>query len=98
LGGREIAYIRVRTGETVFGIAQQHGLTVEELTEQNPQVKSGLKVGMVLNIQPKITAETNEEVILPALPENFVIHEVQQKESLYGLSKQYNILSIVLSN
>jgi LysM repeat protein len=43
----------VKAGETAFGIAKKYGLTSEELFQQNPEAKAGLKVGTVLKINPK---------------------------------------------
>lgn len=43
----------VKPGETVFGIARMYGLTQEELISQNPNLKTGLKTGSILHINPK---------------------------------------------
>lgn len=38
--------------ETVYGIAKMHGLSVSELESMNPEIKQGLKTGMVLTLYP----------------------------------------------
>ena len=42
----------VQAKETVYGIAKMHGLTVSELENMNPEIKKGLKAGMVLTLYP----------------------------------------------
>ncbi|MFN5371134.1 MAG: LysM peptidoglycan-binding domain-containing protein, partial [Bacteroidia bacterium] len=43
----------VKPGETIFGIARMYGLTQDELISQNPILKTGLKTGAILRINPK---------------------------------------------
>jgi len=43
----------VKPGETLFGIARKYGLTQEELVAQNPSLKTGLKTGITLNVNPR---------------------------------------------
>jgi ABC-type branched-subunit amino acid transport system substrate-binding protein/LysM repeat protein len=43
----------VKTGETAFSIGKKYGLSAEELFQQNPDARNGLKVGAVLSINPK---------------------------------------------
>lgn len=43
----------VKAGETAFSIAKKYGLTADELFQQNPESRAGLKVGTVLRINPK---------------------------------------------
>jgi ABC-type branched-subunit amino acid transport system substrate-binding protein len=44
---------KVKSGETIFGIARMYGLSQDELLAQNPELKAGLKTGMLLAINPK---------------------------------------------
>lgn len=55
----------VKPGETIFGIARMYGLTQDELISQNPILKTGLKTGAILRINPKpgfsvVPNETNK--------------------------------------
>jgi len=43
----------VKPGETIFGIARMYGLTQEELISQNSNLKTGLRTGAILRINPK---------------------------------------------
>ena len=81
----------VKERETLYGIASKYKLSVEELVKQNPQVGDGLKEGMQLIISQVGVSDVSEEEITPALPENFIQHEVLPKETLYSISKIYGI-------
>lgn len=78
----------VQPKETLFGIAKQYNTTVEELEQMNPDVKTeGLKIGQTIQVSRKkaevITKENSDT--------KTVYHEVQPKETMYGISKQYNV-------
>lgn len=45
----------VRKQETLYGISKTLGLTVDELIQYNPEIKEGLKTGMVLKVPLKKT-------------------------------------------
>jgi len=77
--------------ETLYGIASKYKISVEELVKQNPQVSDGLKVGMKLVINQTTIEELSQEDIKPALPEDYIEHVVAEKETLYSISKTYNI-------
>lgn len=48
----------VAKGETVFSVCQKYKISEQHLTQMNPDVKSGLKEGMVLKISEKSAAST----------------------------------------
>ncbi|MBC8884472.1 LysM peptidoglycan-binding domain-containing protein [Flavobacterium piscinae] len=78
----------VQPKETLFGIAKQYDTTVEELERLNPEVKTdGLKIGQTI----QISGSKSEVVANVNINTKSVFHEVQPKETLYGISKQYNV-------
>jgi len=81
----------VAAGETLYGIAGKYKISVEELVKQNPIIGEGLKVGMELVINQITVEEIDQEDIKPALPDDYIEHIVQEKETLYSISKTYNI-------
>ena len=48
-------------GETIYGISRHYGISIEELIEANPQIQSGLKTGVLLNIPSANTTPTTTE-------------------------------------
>lgn len=57
---------KVERGETLYGISNRYGLTVDELIELNPLVKDGLKTGQVINVsRPEKTEADNTKPDTP---------------------------------
>lgn len=95
----------VAEGETIAKIAQKYKITPFDIYKLNPDAQSGIKPNMVLIIPrstaqstPKTTpAETKPVAVKPAETKPVVksatqqTHTVKAKESLYGISKTYNI-------
>ena len=83
----------VEAKETKYSIAQQYNVTIEDLEQLNPEIKSGLQMGYSLKIPKEKIDKVNVEEVKPnqviiALPEkpNVIAYEVQPKETLYGIS------------
>ena len=74
--------------ETLFSIARQYKVSVEDLIAANPMVSDGLKIGQVLEIP------TGTKVVISKLnggSKKKITHEVVAKETAYGISQQYGI-------
>lgn len=74
--------------ETLFSIARQYNVSVEELMSSNPVVADGLKVGQVLTIP------TGTKVVISNLnggSKRKISHEVVAKETAFGIAKEYGI-------
>ncbi len=69
----------VRKGESLYSISKKYKVSVADLEQLNPTAKNGLAVNSILQISIK------KEI------ENIVEHVVVAKETLFGLSKKYNI-------
>ena len=67
----------VAKGETVFKIAKKYEVTPFDIYRLNPDAKNGVKENTTLLI-PKATSKA-------------LIHVVAEKETLYGISKKYNV-------
>jgi len=77
--------------ETLFGISKKFGITIEELNKANPDLENGLKIGMKLVI-PKPTVTQVKDSI------NFVLHTVVIDDTLYNLTKRYEVTEEDLFN
>jgi LysM repeat protein/ABC-type branched-subunit amino acid transport system substrate-binding protein len=90
--------------ETKYGIAKQHGISVEELEKQNPEIKDSLPIGFNLKIisTNKTTSVVTTDIIesLPKQGEiaspvtnnsNTINYTVKLGETLYSLSKMFNL-------
>ncbi len=76
---------KVAPQETLYGIASQNNLTIDQLVKINPELKEGLKAGQWIYLPGKMVKDT------PITSEDFIRHLVQRKETLYSISKQYNV-------
>jgi LysM repeat protein len=72
----------VRQGETFFSLTKQYKTSIEELKSINPLLGDYPRTGEILKIK-KPEADSIEIDIL--------IHKVEAKETLFGISKKYNI-------
>jgi LysM repeat protein len=92
----------VEPKETIFGLSKKYNVTVEEIQAVNPEIqKEGLKTGQVVviptakktakkEVSDSIVNSTKESEIKDKVAE-FIKHKVEPKETLYGLSKKYNV-------
>ncbi len=95
----------VEPKQTLFAISRKYHVTVDELLSLNPEAVNGIKVGEVLTIRKGKTTKTSETVSTPVKADckvepvkvendeaqNYVVHKVQRRETLYSISKQYQV-------
>lgn len=88
---------KVNRGETLFAIARQYKVDINDILDQNPGVADGLRKGQELRIpfndveEADITLPEPELAVAPAGPDSLLTHEVIPGQTLYGISKQYNV-------
>jgi len=73
---------KVEKGETVYSLAQKYKVKQTDIMDLNPKAKNGLKLDMVL----QIPNQNKQNIVIEP-----TIHEVLPKETLYGISKKYNV-------
>ena len=68
-------------GDTKYSLARRFGMSVEELENQNPHIRSGLQAGHILKIesQRSTNSESNFDIVKT--------HRVLKGETLWGISK-----------
>lgn len=80
---------KVQKGETVESIAKQYLVTPFDILALNPDAKSGFTTDMVLiipNSKVKSPSDLNNKQLV-----GFDSHKVKKKETLYSISKKYNL-------
>jgi LysM repeat protein/ABC-type branched-subunit amino acid transport system substrate-binding protein len=82
----------VQKGETVVAIAKKYKVTPYDIYRLNPDSKNGINENTTLLI-PAESKTPAESALVKEQPTKVAntIHEVQAKETLYSLSKQYNV-------
>lgn len=71
----------VEEGNTLWGLQRTFGVSVEEIVEENPDLKNGLKKGQKVWIP--VTAESIKKIPTSE-------YKVRKDETLYGLSRRFN--------
>ncbi len=85
----EYYYHKVADKQTIFTIAKQYGIQVNDLISNNPEVTKVISVGQVLKIpvKPAPTEANNHQ---PDVSE-YSVHPVVSGETLYSLEQRYGI-------
>lgn len=77
----------VKSGDTLYGIANKYGVTVNQIKKANNLSSNTLRIGQVLTIP----TETENK-------EDYIIYTVKSGDTLYGIAKSYNITPNELMN
>lgn len=101
----------VQSGETLYSIARQYQVTVAALLEMNPGLQADyIMAGQKINVPATgagqvatSTSVTPSKVVasVPAAqnrPKYKTLHEVQKKETIYSLCRQYGVTEEQLKN
>lgn len=79
----------VQPGETLYGLSKTYGVGEKVILENNPAILSGLKTAE--NIKIPFIADVPEPKSDRKLRRTFDFHFVSKGETLYGISRQYEI-------
>jgi LysM repeat protein len=80
----------VQEGETLFRISRQYGVSVEDIKNWNAIGSAPLAIGQDIIIYHIPTA--SEEKEKPAIDDKkYVVHRVQQGETLFAISRAYDV-------
>lgn len=87
---------KVQKGETLYSIAKINGVKVDDIINANPELRTKpLADGQILRIPPASASNNQPSLInvsyTPPSKSEFISHTVAPKETLYGISKKYNI-------
>jgi LysM repeat protein len=94
----------VKKGETAYSISRAYGITVDELTKENPPALYGVKEGQILRIPVKDIPEGQKAEQQPVKTHRdesrYTYHKLQPGETVYSVSRLYGVSEneIVSSN
>jgi LysM repeat protein len=104
ISGTQYYIHQVKKGETAYSISKAYGLTVEELTKENPPAVYGINEGQTLRIPvSEVNDKAQEQSIQSKLKHDdakFIYHKLQPGETIFSLSKVYGVSEneIITSN
>lgn len=78
----------VQAGNTLYGLTKLYGVSAEEIIAANPELAAGVKEGQRLLIPAAASTALPQT---PAIDKNGKKHTVEKSETLYGISKKYNV-------
>ena len=84
-----IFYHTVEPGQTVYSIAKMYDVMVLDIHKLNPGSEEVIKVGQQLKIPQKRFEE--KSILNVQSDDNYTIHTIRANETLFGLSRQYNV-------
>ncbi len=85
---RDYIYYEVKPLETLYSLSKRFDISQEKLIQLNPSLTDGLKAGQILKIPKK---KKTENEALAQLDGKFFYHKVKPKETVYRITKKYNI-------
>lgn len=90
IGGKQYYLHTVEQGQTLYSLSRAYGLSLDEMIYENPDASQSLAVGQVLKIpvtsrEQKITEELRNEDF------RYIFHIVKKGETLYGISRIYEV-------
>jgi len=77
INGKEYYEYPVQKSEGFYSISKKFNVTQDEIKQVNPGTEKGLIDGMVL--------------LIPVKKDDFILHKVEKKETLFSLTQKYNI-------
>lgn len=90
INGKKYYIHVVEQGNTLYAISRMYAVEVEVLKNENPRLSQSLTIGDRLLIPLKEVKRKNLEETLD-VDGNFLIHEVQRKNTLYSIAKEYHV-------
>ena len=85
VGGKLFVIHEVEEKETLYGLSRRYRVSVSDILEYNTELKAGLKIGQEVRI-PWFRREKK-----PKLASADKLHIVKEKETLYSISRLYQV-------
>lgn len=89
INGKEYYLYPVEQGNTLYSISKKFNVSLQDISNANPEVEKGLSVGQIVKIP--ITDAPKQETTTELPSDDYVIHTSQQGETMYSISHLYGI-------
>lgn len=85
INGQIFVIHKVEEKETLFGISRRYRTTVDAILQYNAAAGSGLEIGQILKVPYTPTPRQQKK------PVDGIVHRVAAKETLYSISRMYQV-------
>lgn len=91
--GKKYYIHTIEKGQTLYAISKAYDLTVNDILLENPDAMNGIKPGQTLKI-PFDKKASITTVVVPDTSKKFIIHKVEPQQTVYSISKKYNVTEL----
>jgi len=84
INGKQFIIHQVDPKETLYSISRKYGVAVALIREENPTVDAGLAVGQIVKVPYMPRTK-------PKFDNGTIVHKVTTKETLYSISRLYEV-------
>lgn len=87
IGGKGYYVHIVKKSETLFSLSKVYNVSQKDIAKENPEIFLGLQIGQALKI-PIVDIKSDKDKILS---NDYIYHRVKKGQTLYSLSRKYNV-------
>lgn len=92
VNGQDFIIHYVEAGQTLYAISKIYSISVEDIQQANPEIENfGIRIGQTLRIPKKKIDKKEAKKSEIVISGDTIYHEVVKKETLYALSKKYDL-------
>jgi LysM repeat protein len=85
----DYVYHTIEQGQTLFFLSRTYDVEIDEIIRLNPGAEDGLQINQVVKIPARTVYISRDG--FPSEDEQFIYHKVERGETLYSLSRKYDI-------
>lgn len=90
-GDKAFVIHKVEAKQTLFSLAKRYQTSIDAIMAENPTLASGLQVGQTLKIPYGGEVSTTPDETATALEVQYITHQVKAGETLFSISKDYEV-------
>ncbi len=81
----------IQINDTKYSVSKKYGISIETLEKLNPEKGTEFEIGNEIRLKKGVELNLPKSVKNIVSAENIISHEVEPKETLYSISKKYNV-------
>jgi LysM repeat protein len=90
--GKKYYIHKIEKGQSIYAISKTYGVGLEEIYNNNPELKSGARANQEIRIPVLPQSATSATTQLPAIDTaRYYTYKAQKGETIYSLQKKLNV-------